>query len=63
MERSAIAVVGWTLGWQFGGGLARRVPLAPGDAYLVSFKEDFLRCGLKTLDLIEGRGNNMDSLK
>lgn len=49
MKRSAIAVVEWILGWQFGGGLARRAPLAPGDAHLVSFKEDILRGGLKLL--------------
>jgi hypothetical protein len=47
MERSVIAFIGWILGWQCGGGLARRAPLAPGDAHLVSFKEDILRCGLK----------------
>jgi len=63
MERSAIAVVGWTLGWQIGGGLARRVPLASGDCHLCLVQRRHFKLWPKTLDLMEGRGNNTDSLK
>jgi hypothetical protein len=63
MERSAIAVVEWILGWQIGGGLARGVPLASGDAHLCLVQRRHFNMWPKNLDLIEGRGNNIDSLK